>query len=89
VLLYDLWYRTTKSSSNTASIILIDPHGDISQELLHIDLAYQFKERLVYVDPLVKDFQPIVNPLYSFSKPTIQEVIIRTEQLVTAFDETV
>jgi hypothetical protein len=89
VLLYDLWYRTTKLSSNTASIILIDPHGDISQELLHLDLAHTFKDRLVYVDPLVKDFQPVLNPLFSFSKPTIQEVIIRTEQLVTAFDETV
>lgn len=62
-----LFYQLQKQTSEkqTASLILIDPHGDISSELLTLRLNLKNPERLWYVDPhLDSKMIPCINPFW-------------------------
>lgn len=62
-LFYQIQEQTTKKQ--TASLILIDPHGDISSELLSLSLNLKYPNRLWYVDPhLDAELIPCINPFW-------------------------
>jgi len=65
-LLRQLFYRMQKMSAPKSSmtLILIDPHGDISKEIKTSHLNYENKERFILIDPELKSgFLPVINPL--------------------------
>lgn len=54
------------ATNTNQSIVLIDPHGDLSSQLAYI-LGNDFKERLIYFDPFLMEQEekyPIINPLF-------------------------
>ncbi|WP_396146051.1 type IV secretion system DNA-binding domain-containing protein [Flavobacterium sp.] len=62
-LFYQLQEQTAQKKSS--SLILIDPHGDISSELLTLRLNLKNPERLWYVDPhLDSKLIPCINPFW-------------------------
>ncbi|SFC94140.1 Type IV secretion-system coupling protein DNA-binding domain-containing protein [Flexibacter flexilis DSM 6793] len=68
-----IWYGLqTKSSgkeNGKYSLVFIDPHGDISRELLALHLNLEEKERLIFFDPfLSNDKFPVLNPLETNNK---------------------
>jgi type IV secretory pathway TraG/TraD family ATPase VirD4 len=84
-LLKTLIHHYLHPSTNTA-LILIDPHGDIAEQVA------QFKEnvsngRLVYIDPFLSpDHSPVLNPFqlpYKQTPPAIIDLI--TEELYLVF----
>ena len=84
-LLKTLIHHYLHQSTNTA-LILIDPHGDIAQQVA------QFKEnvtngRLVYIDPFLSpDHSPILNPFQLPNKQTPPAIIdLITEELYLVF----
>lgn len=52
--------------SELSSIVLIDPHGDLSTEIRDLKLVYEKRKRLVYIDPFYEEnFLPVINPFES------------------------
>lgn len=68
---------------------MIDPHGDLAEEILAFDLNRTDMSRIVYVDPLVQNFRVTINPLEIYGERDEDTVTVRTEQLVSAIDEIV
>lgn len=86
-----IFYRLQRDSAKkrNKSLILIDPHGDLAEELLLFDLNRDDMSRIVYVDPLAPDYKITLNPLEIYGERDVDTVTVRTEQLVTAIDEIV
>ena len=61
-IFYELQDRSKEK--NNYSLVLIDPHGDLAEEVRDFGLNILHPERLVYVDPFFHaDFTPTINPL--------------------------
>lgn len=61
LLLHELATKTNES------IVVIDPHGDLSLQLVSL-LANEHKDRLIYFDPFLMEHEaryPVINPLFS------------------------
>ncbi len=64
-LLKTLFYGIQSSSQSnlSASLLLIDPHGDLAEEVKNFALNQQ-KERVIYIDPYLHGGKtPVINPL--------------------------
>lgn len=65
------------------SIILIDPHGDVAEEIARFRefSTPEGRDRLVYIDPTLKrGFSPSINP-FRLDKVTDESVAIMTQEL--------
>lgn len=85
-----LWYGLQAKSSGQHkgkySLILLDPHGDVSRELVALHLN-QDQERVVYFDPfLSKEKFPVFNPLETSNK-SLAAVDILAQSLSNALQE--
>jgi Type IV secretion-system coupling protein DNA-binding domain len=76
---------------NTApALVLIDPHGDVAEEVAHWPELADGK-RLVYIDPaLIPDRTPVFNPLdIPESERNPNDISIVVKQLIEVFPELV
>jgi hypothetical protein len=90
LMMYDL--QRTSNSEQQHSIILIDPHGDISAECA----AFAFnrsRERVIYINPYIhreigcsEKFVPIINP-FQMTDKSADSINHMTQQLTSAFME--
>ncbi len=49
--------------SDSESIVLLDPHGDLSKEIRNLKTVLTTSERLVYIDPYyIEGYMPVINP---------------------------
>ena len=52
------------SKKNDSSLLLLDPHGDLSEEIRKSHLNTEYKDRIIIIDhELQQGFSPIINPL--------------------------
>lgn len=73
-VLFDELYRQLDSA-----LVLLDPHGDLAEQLAKLDCHLELPGRLVYIDPFLSEERtPVVNP---FSDPPKDE---RTLELLTS-----
>lgn len=99
LLLYDLQRRSKDNRSK--SLIVIEPHGDLSQEVAAFCLNRgKYKERLLYLDPNIRDtaknifgedilgadYTFVLNPFWG-KRTSPKEVTYLTEELSKAFFE--
>lgn len=83
-IFYLLQKRTEKKRS--ASLILIDPHGDLAREVKNFHFNSD-SDRVVYINPVRdNDFTPTINPFY-LPKITEKQIDIRTQYLINVFKE--
>ena len=69
------------------SIILIDPHGDLCQEVKNFAINHQNPERVIYFDPFFKSgHTPIFNPL-DIADKSEDNIHLVTQQLIIGFKE--
>lgn len=83
--IYWNWYKTRKN--NNISIVIIDPHGDTAEKIRRFDLAKDYTDRLVYIDPFFSKWKtPCLNPmeLQNRDEKTIE---LQTQQLVRVFEQ--
>lgn len=70
-----------------ASIVVTDPHGDLSEELLGLRICKAQKERIVYIDPYLSKRQtPTINPFDIYDKSE-ENIDLLTQELVRVFKE--
>lgn len=84
-LIKTLIHHYLTKNTNTG-IILIDPHGDIAEQVAHFKENAQ-SDRLVYIDPfLSSDHTPVLNPFSLPQKNTPPQVVdLITEELYLVF----
>lgn len=81
------WHRRQTRKTNACNIILIDPHGDTSETIRRFDLAKDYQERFVFIDPLFsKGMTPCLNPLQLNDKSDSWKELY-TQQLVSVFED--
>ena len=75
------------TKSQRSAVILLDPHGDIAQQVA------QFKEnadsdRLAYIDPFLdKDHIPVINPFFLPAKADYTTIDLITQEIYGVFRE--
>ncbi len=85
-----LFYNLQQSSQkgNTRSLVLIDPHGDLSLQIKSSKLNKD-SDRLIYIEPeLRKDWSPVINPL-EIEKKDDTSIVARAQFLSNAIQEAV
>ena len=85
LIFYHLQRKT--QLNNGFSLIILDPHGDLSHDIKRFHLN-TFHDRLIYIDPaLSENYTPVINPLQvkDTSKRNIEVV---TNQLINVIEET-
>jgi len=72
-VMYDLMRRSKKNKR--LSIGLIEPHGDLAQEVLAFKLNWRYRKRLIYINPTIHKllwieeiYTPVINPFDIRSK---------------------
>lgn len=78
-----IYPEVQKINKPTRSIILIDPHGDIAEQVANFKEfnTPEGRDRLVYIDPTAKDgFSPSINPFY-LKKTDEKTVGVMTQEL--------
>ena len=90
LMMYDL--QRSSQQARQHSIILIDPHGDISTECVGYIFNRQ-RDRLIYINPYIhRDFgglekyTPVINP-FQISDKSNENIDRMTQQLTSAFME--
>ncbi len=84
-LMKNLFYQFMKNKAS--SIVLIDPHGDLSEEILRLKICQEQKERIIYVDPyLSAELTPTINPFILDDKSD-ENIDVMTQELVSVFAE--
>lgn len=84
-LFYQLQHHTHKKQQ--ASLILLDPHGDISEKLFSLRLNMENPSRLWYIDPQISSEKvPCLNPFWQKVKDPIL-VDLLAQQWAKAFSE--
>ena len=98
LLFYDLQRLSHKNNSKT--LILIEPHGDMSQETLMFIMNKKNRERVVYLDPFIRDtaksmlgedilgedYTFVLNPL-ELQRKSERDIDFMTSHLAKAFFE--
>jgi hypothetical protein len=85
LLFYHLQRKTAKTKGY--SLVFIDPHGDLSEDLKKLHLNKD-QDRVVYIDPaLDRSFSPVINPLELKDKSP-QSVEKMKNRLMTVMEET-
>lgn len=65
------------------SIVVMEPHGQLVEELRNLHINKEQRERLIYIDPFLDDnYTPIINPLELANKAERQD-----EQLVDTYSQ--
>jgi len=84
LLFYDIQQKSAKNRNN--SLVLIEPHGDLAQEIRDFVLNKD-KERLIYIDPYFKaGYTPIINP-FDTKDTDEQSIDIYSQTLTRVFQE--
>lgn len=84
-LLRYMFYQLQKKYP-TFSLVLIDPHGDLSKKLKRLYLNKN-PERLVYIDPYLKNgYTPTFN-VFDIGSKTARDVNNAVEQIIVAFED--
>lgn len=79
-----LWYQLDKKGDN--SLVLIDPHGDLCQEILKLQLHRNHKD-IIYIDPYFKHgYTPTFNP-FDLKDRSEYNIEIHSQQIVKVFQE--
>ncbi|MBL4746987.1 MAG: hypothetical protein JKY08_11565 [Flavobacteriaceae bacterium] len=76
-------YRELIKPKPTGSIIVIDPHGDMAEEIAKFKEFEQtkFANRLVYIDPTLKTgYSPSINP-FELQDHSEQNIALMTQEL--------
>lgn len=98
LLFYD--FQRTSKADNSKTLVLVEPHGDLAQEVLMFAFNKHKKERVVYLDPFIRetaksllgedilkdDYTFVLNPFDQKSR-TDKEISYLTDKLSTAFFE--
>ena len=87
-LLKLLWYHLQNLSHHNRkySLMLLDPHGDLSREVAGLHLNENF-ERVVYIDPFLDTTHfPVLNPL-ELSDRSLTTIDIYAQSLARIFQE--
>lgn len=84
-----IWYAIQRDShsSEDCAMVLLDPHGDLSNEILALHLNQENPDRVVFVDPYASNTRtPVLNPLHieDKSERSISQYI---QSFVKAFGE--
>ncbi|MEM1326776.1 MAG: DUF87 domain-containing protein [Bacteroidota bacterium] len=70
-----------------ASFVLIDPHGSLAESCKKLQTIGGFKERVVYIDPFLKEgFTPVFNP-FEIKDTSIKNITFTAEQFILAMEE--
>ena len=84
-LFYQLQHRTHLKQQ--ASLILLDPHGDLSEHLFSLALNIQKPERLWYIDPTWDNKKiPCINPFWQAVRDPVL-IDLMAQQWAKAFAE--
>jgi len=78
-----LIYRETQKKKPKESILVIDPHGDMVEEIARMKVFQnpQKQKRLVYIDPsLQQDYSPSINP-FEISDRSEKNIALMTQEL--------
>jgi len=78
-----LIYREIIKRKPKQAIIVIDPHGDLAEEIaqLKIFTKPQFAKRLVYIDPALKSgYSPSINP-FELENHSEENIALMTQEL--------
>ena len=87
-LLKLMWYHLQALSQKDRkyALMLLDPHGDLSREVLNLHLNDDF-DRVVYIDPFMDSKRfPVLNPL-EISDRSLPTVDIYAQSLARVFQE--
>ena len=85
VLLRTLFYHFQRKYRKH-SIVLIDPHGDLSKKIKTFKLNKE-KERLIYIDPFFhEEYTPTFNP-FQLNDRSVKNLTQVVEQNILAFEE--
>lgn len=84
-----LLYRLVKESKNSEySVVLIDPHGDLSKQIKTSKL-YAESDRFIFFEPeLIPGFTPVINPL-EISNTNRNSVVTYAQNLSNAIEEAI
>ncbi len=84
-LLKHIFYRL-QNKYQKYSLVLIDPHGDLAEDVRHFKLNRN-KERVIYIDPFFKDgMTPTFNP-FEIQDRSIKNITHVVEQNILAYEE--
>lgn len=88
-LLRSIFVRLQKKHQNY-TLLLIDPHGDLSKAVLKGKLSYQQRDRVIYIDPFLKEgYTPTFNPFQVSDKSdwnlghTAEGIIVALEEILS------
>jgi hypothetical protein len=69
------------------SLVIIDPHGDLSKEIMSLRITRREKDRLIYLDPfLSKNSTRVINPFEIYDRDE-NGIGLFTQELVGVFKE--
>jgi len=69
------------------STVLIEPHGDLAEEVVKLK-SNAFSKELIYINPYLNDyFIPTINPFELVGEKTNQIIDVTTQELVNVFKE--
>lgn len=78
-------YRQLIKAKPKEAVILLDPHGDMAQEIGQFNEFSQVKyaNRLVYIDPNLKlGYSPSINP-FQLEDKTEKNIALMTQELLS------
>ena len=69
------------------SVVLIDPHGDLADDIFKLRISKEIKDRLIYINPyLSKNYTATINPFQTYDKSE-ENIDLTTRELVILFKE--
>ena len=80
-----LIYRELIKPKQKEAVILLDPHGDMAQEIAPFNEFSQtiFANRLVFIDPSLKQgYSPSINP-FQLEFKTEDSIALMTQELLS------
>jgi DNA helicase HerA-like ATPase len=85
LIFYNLTIKSKKDKS--CSLILIEPHGDLSEEIVRWKHFKKYGDRLIYIYPkLAEGHSPVLNPL-ELKNPTRENVTNTVGFFIKALEE--
>jgi len=85
LLFYGIQKRS--QSKNSATLVAIDPHGDLVRQIKNFHLNRANRERVIYIDPYLKEgYTPVINPLELSSKDE-RSIDVMAQQISKVFKE--
>lgn len=88
-LMLSMFYHIQKLSHKKQqySLVLIDPHGDLAEEVTSLKFNKENPDRLVYIDPcLSKGHTPVLNP-FELEDKSDEAVELTAQMMVAVFEE--